>query len=48
MELFLLLVDEVAIFLAGYALFDKGVAVCFHGWPKVSCAEDSSGHGSCA
>jgi len=32
--------------LARYALFDKGVAVCLHGWPKVAGAEDSGGHGS--
>jgi len=47
-ELFLLLVDEVAMLLAGYALFDKGVPVCLHGWSKVTGAEDSGGHGSCA
>jgi len=46
-ELFLLLMDEVTMLLAGYALFDKGVAICLHGWPKVVDAEDSGGHGSC-
>jgi len=44
-ELFLLLVDEVAMLLARYALFDKGVAICLHGWPKVTSTEDSVGHG---
>ena len=48
MKLFLLLVDEVAMLLAGNALFDKGVAICLHGGPKVTGAEDSIGHGSCA
>jgi len=47
-KLFLLLVDEVAMLLARYALFDKGVTICLHGWPKVTSAEDSGGHGSCA
>jgi len=47
-ELFLLLMDEVTMLLAGYAFFDKGVAICFHGWPKIVGAKDSSGHGSCA
>ena len=43
-KLFLLLMDEVAMLLAGYALFDKGVAVCLHSWPKVASAEDFGGH----
>jgi len=47
-ELFLLLIDEVAMLLAGYEFFDKGVAVCLHSSPKVAGAEDSDGHGSCA
>jgi len=47
-ELFLLLMDEVAMLLARYALFDKGVVVCLHGWPKVVGVEGSGGHGSCA
>jgi len=33
--------------LAGYAFFDKSVAIGLHGWPKVAGAEDSGGHGSC-
>jgi len=32
----------------GYAFFDKSVAICLNGWPKVAGAEDSGGHGSCA
>jgi len=47
-KLFLLLMDEVAMLLARYALFDKGVAVYLHGWPKVDGAKDSGGHRSCA
>jgi len=39
--------DEVVMLLARYALFDKGVAVCLHGWPKVAGAKDSGGHRSC-
>jgi len=48
MKLFLLLVNEVAMFLAAYALFDESVAICLHGWPKVTGEEDSGGHGACA
>ena len=48
MELFLILVDEVAMLLARNPVFDKGVAIYLHGWPKVIDAEDSGGHGSCA
>ena len=47
MELFLLLVDEVAMFLAWFALFDIVLAVCFYGRPKVSGSKYSSGHGTC-
>jgi len=47
-ELYLLLMDEVAMLLARYALFDKGVAVCLHGWPKVASAKDSGGYRLCA
>jgi len=47
-ELFLLLMDEVTMLLAGYAFFDKGVEVCFHGWPKIVGAEDYGCHSLCA
>ena len=47
MKLFLLLMDEVTMFLTWYALFDKGVAVRLHGWPKVVGFEYYVGHGSC-
>ena len=46
MELFLLLMDEVAMLLAWYALLDKGVAVHLHGWPEVTGSEYFGGHGS--
>jgi len=36
------------MFLAGYALFDKSVAIGVHGWPEVVDAEDSGNHGLCA
>ena len=38
--------DEVTMFLAGYALFDKSVAIGLHGWPEVTGSEYSGGHGS--
>jgi len=47
-ELLLFLVDEVSMFLAWYAFFDKVMAVCLHGRPKVTNAKDSGGHGACA
>ena len=47
MELFLLLMDEVAIFLAWFALSDIVLAVCFYGRPEVSGSKYSSGHGTC-
>ena len=46
MELFVLLMDKVAMLLAWYALFDKGVAICLHSWPKITGSVDSGGHGS--
>ena len=48
MEVFLLLMDEVAMLLAGYAFFNKGMAVRLYGWLEVAGAEDSSGHSVCA
>jgi len=47
MELFLLLVDEVAMFLAWFALSDIVLAVYFYGWPEVPDSKYSSGHGTC-
>jgi len=48
MELFLFLVDEVAMFLAWFALSDIVLAVCFYIRPEVLGSKDSSGHGTCA
>jgi len=48
MELFLLLVDEVAMFLAWLALSDIVLAVCFYSRPEVSGSKDSGSHGTCA
>jgi len=39
--------DEVAIFLAWFALSDIVLAVCFYGRPEVSGSKYSSGHGTC-
>jgi len=48
MELFLFLVDEVAMFLTWFALFDVVLVVCFYTWPEVTGAKDSGGHSACA
>ena len=40
--------DEAAMFLAGYAFFDKSVAIGLHGRPEVTGAKDSGSHGVCA
>jgi len=48
MELFLLLMDEVAMFLEGYASFDQSVAIGLHGRSEVTGAKDSGIHGACA
>jgi len=48
MKLFLLLVDEVAMFLAWFAFFDVVLVVCFYSRPEVICSKDSSGHSTCA
>ena len=45
-ELFCLLMDEVAMLLAWYAFFDKGVAIRLHSWPKLASFEYSGGNGS--
>jgi len=47
MELFLLLVDEVAMFSAWFALSDIVLAVCFYGRPEIPGSKYSSGHGAC-
>jgi len=48
MELFLFLVDEVAMFLTWFAFFDVVLAVCFYSWLEVTGAKDSGGHSACA
>jgi len=47
MELFLFLVDEIAMFLAWFALSDVVLAVCFYGRPEVVGSKDSSSHSAC-
>jgi len=47
MELFLFLVDEVAMFLAWFALSDVVLAVCFYSRPEVAGSNDSSSHSAC-
>jgi len=47
MELFLFLVDEVAMFLAWFALSDVVLVVCFYSRPEVTDSKDSSGHSVC-
>jgi len=47
-ELFLLLVYEVAMFLAWFALSDIALAVCFYGRPEVPGSKYPSGHCTCA
>jgi len=47
MELFLFLVDKVAMFLTWFALFDVVLVVCFYSWPEVVGSEDSSSHSAC-
>ena len=44
MKLFFLLLDEVVMLLAWYALLDKGVAIRLHNWPEVTGSEYSGGH----
>jgi len=48
MELFLFQVDEVAMFLAWFALSDVVLAVCFYCRPEVADSKDSSSHSACA
>ena len=48
MELFLFLMNEVAMFLAWFAFFDKVVAIYFHNRPEVTNAKDSGSNGACA
>jgi len=47
MKLFSVLMDEVAMFLAGYGSFDKSVAIGLHGRPEVTDAKDSGSHSVC-
>jgi len=48
MELFLFLVDEVAMFLAWFALSDIVLTVYFYSRPEVPDSKDSGSHGTCA
>ena len=48
MELFLFLMDEVAMFLAWFAFSDIVLAVYFYSQPEVAGSKDSSGHSVCA
>jgi len=47
MELFLFLVDEVAMFLAWFAFSDVVLAICFYSRPEVTGSKDSGGHSTC-
>jgi len=47
MELFLFLVDEVAMFLTWFAFFDVVLAIRFYSWPEVTDSKDSGGHSTC-
>jgi len=47
MKLFLFLVNEVAMLLAWFALFDEVLAIRFHSRPEVAGAKDSGSHGAC-
>jgi len=46
MELFLFLMNEVAMFLAWFAFFDKVLAIYFQSRPEVTSAKDSGSHGA--
>ena len=48
MELFLFLVDKVAMFLAWFALSDVVLAVCFYSRPEAAGSKDSNSHSACA
>jgi len=48
MELFLFLVDKVAMFLAWFALSDVVLVVHFYSRPEVAGSKDSSSHSACA
>ena len=47
MELFLFLVDEVAMFLTWFAFFDVVLAICFYSRPEVTGVKDFGGHSVC-
>ena len=47
MELFLFLVDEVAMFLTWFAFFNVVLAICFYSRPEVTGSKDSGGHSTC-
>jgi len=48
MKLFLFLVDEVAMFLAWFALSDVGLVVCFYSRLELAGSKDSRSHSACA
>jgi len=48
MELFLFLVDEVAMFLGWFAFSDVVLVVCFYSRPKVTGSKNSGDHSTCA
>jgi len=48
MELFLFLVDEVAMFLTWFAFLDVVLAIRFYSWPKVTGSKDFGGHSTYA
>jgi len=48
MKLFLFLVDEVAVFLTWFALFNVVLTICFYSWPEVTGSKNSGGHSTCA
>ena len=47
MELFLFLVDEVAMFLTWFAFFDVVLTIRFYSRPEVTGSKDSGGHSTC-
>jgi len=47
MKLLLFLVNEVAMLLAWFTLFNEVLAICFRSRPEVTSAKDSGSHGAC-
>ena len=46
-QLFLFLVNEIAMFLTWYAFLDEGLTICLHDWLEVTGYEYSGSHGPC-